>query len=92
MPSLWSAMKRTAVSSIAPTMRKLHSESRTPNVVELCIAFSGYQRKPPEEQLLWGKAKVGFCPLQAASLQILEAGTVALSLARLPGRELNAHS
>jgi hypothetical protein len=29
-------------------------------VVELRIAFSGYQRKPPEEQLLWGKAKVGF--------------------------------
>jgi len=62
LPFLWSAMKRTAVSSIAPTMRKLHSESRRPKLVELCIAFSGYQRKPPEEQLLWGKAKVGFCP------------------------------
>ena len=36
--------------------------------------------------------KVGFCPLRAASLQILEAGTVAFFLARLPGRELNAHS
>jgi hypothetical protein len=51
-----------------------------------------YKRKPPEELLRWGKAKVGFCPLQAASLQLLEAGTVAFSLARLPGRKLNALS
>ena len=39
-----------------------------------------------------GKAEGGFLPLRAASLQILEAGTVAFYLARLPGRELNAHS
>jgi len=32
--------------------------------------------------------KVGLCPLRAASLQILEAGTVTFSLARLPGHEL----
>src|SRR5579862_1273183 len=34
----------------------------------------------------WGKAKVGFCPLQAVSLQLLEAGTVTFSLVRLPER------
>jgi len=38
------------------------------------------------ERLRW------FLPLQAISLQVLEAGTVTLSLARLPERELNAHS
>jgi len=36
--------------------------------------------------MIAGKAKVGFCPLQAVSLQTLEDGTVAFSLARLPGR------
>jgi hypothetical protein len=36
-----------------------------------------YQRKPPEELHLGERLKVGFCPLRAASLQILEAGTVA---------------
>jgi hypothetical protein len=44
------------------------------------------QREAPEEIIRWGKAKVGFCPLQAASLQTLEAGTAAFFLARLPGR------
>ena len=39
-----------------------------------------------------GKAKVGFCPLQAVSLQVLEAGTVTFSLARLPDAELKRHS
>jgi hypothetical protein len=52
-----------------------------------------YQRKPPEELLLGKGCKVGLCPqLQAVSLHILEASTVAFFLARLPGRQRNALS
>jgi hypothetical protein len=49
------------------------------------------EEKPPEELLLGKGCKVGLCPLlQAASLQILEAGTVTFSLARLPGRRFTS--
>jgi hypothetical protein len=48
--------------------------------------FLDSDKESPEEIVRRGKAKVGFCPLQAVSLQTLEAGTVTFSLARLPGR------
>ena len=61
--SLWSAMKRTTVSSIAPTTRKPQSRLGTPSVVELRIAFSRYQRKQPEGGTTsLGKGQGGFLP------------------------------
>ena len=40
----------------------------------------------------WGKAKVGFCPLQAVSLQILEAGTVTFCRGSVAVRLTSPHS
>jgi len=55
--------------------------------------FLRVSEEAASENVSVGKGcKVGFCPLRAASLQTLEAGTVAFFLARLPGRELNARS
>jgi hypothetical protein len=51
---------------------------------ESAFDFSAHQRKPPEELHLGERLQGGFCPLRAASLQILESSTVTLSLARLP--------
>lgn len=51
----------------------------------------GSERKPPGELNLGERLRWVFA-LKAASLQILEAGTVAFFLARLPGRELNTRS